>query len=39
MYILAPKAVTDLEYEQSYDHDNVIKITIKWMVSLQSKKN
>ena len=33
MYISAPEAVTELDYEQSYGNDNVIKIIMKWMVS------
>ena len=37
MYNLGPEAVTDLEYVQSYGHDNLMKITISWMVSLQSE--
>ena len=37
MYILAPEAVTELDYEQSYANDNLIKIIIKWMVSLLFK--
>ena len=36
-YILAPEAVTMLGYEQSYVRDSLIKITVKWMVSSQSK--
>ena len=36
MCFLAPDAVTELDYEQSNGSDNVIKITIKWMVSSQS---
>ena len=36
IYLLAPEAVTGLDYEQSYGNDNPIKLTLKWMVSLQS---
>ena len=37
MCVLAPEAVTELDYEQDYGSDNLIKIIIKWMVSLLSK--
>ena len=37
IYILAPEAVTNLNYEQIYGIDNRIKICIKWMVSSLSK--
>ena len=32
-YILAPEAVSELDYELSYGNDNMIKIIINWMVS------
>ena len=37
MCVLAPEAVTDLDYEQGYGGDNLIKITINWIVSSQSE--
>ena len=36
MFVLAPEAVTELDYKQSNGSDTLIKITIKWMVSSQS---
>ena len=31
MHILAPEAVTNLDYEQSYDNESLVKITVKCM--------
>ena len=36
MCVLAPEAVTELDYEQSYGSDHLINITIKWIVSSKS---